>query len=107
MLAEENDEIKALFPVAKELEKIVAGELGREKGVFPNVDFYSGLTFTALGIPSDLFPAIFAVSRASGWTAHVIEYLQTNRIFRPRAMYVGEFGKKVAPVEERGAGSAG
>ncbi len=106
MLSDENSEIKALFPVAKELERIVVGELGERKGVFPNVDFYSGLTFTALGIPSDLFPAIFAVSRASGWTAHVIEYLQNNRIFRPRAMYVGEFGKKVVPMEERGAGSA-
>ena len=60
-----------------------------DKGIYPNVDFYSGIVYECLGIPKDLFTTIFAVARVVGWTAHIIEYNETNRIFRPRAIYRG------------------
>jgi citrate synthase len=100
-LAEGNPETVRLLEIARALEREVVSTLGEEKKIFPNVDFYSGLVFTALGIPTDLFVPIFAISRVAGWTARVLEYLQNNRIFRPRAMYVGEFGRKYAPLDER------
>jgi len=95
-------EAKKLFEVAQALEAEVVSTLGEEKRIFPNVDFYSGIVFAAMGIPSDFFAPIFAVSRVAGWTARVLEYLEHNRIFRPRAIYVGEFGRKVGPIDERG-----
>jgi citrate synthase len=75
--------------------------LGREKGVFPNVDFYSGLVYSAMGIPSDMFTPIFAVARVAGWTARVLEYLERNRIFRPRAVYTGPFNREYVPLADR------
>ena len=60
-----------------------------EKGLNPNVDFYSASTYYSLGIPIDLFTPIFAVSRMSGWTAHVLEQYRNNRLIRPRAEYKG------------------
>ena len=60
-----------------------------EKKLNPNVDFYSASTYYALGIPIDLFTPIFAVSRVSGWTAHVLEQYANNRLIRPRADYIG------------------
>jgi citrate synthase len=61
----------------------------REKGLYPNVDLYSGSAYYVMGIPTDLFTPIFAVSRIAGWTAHILEQLANNRIMRPRAEYVG------------------
>jgi citrate synthase len=69
--------------------------------IFPNVDFYSGIVYSCLGIPSDMFTHVFAVSRVPGWTARVPEYLYNNRIFRPRAMYTGEFNKELFPIDQR------
>lgn len=100
-LAENNQGVTLLFEIAKALEREVLSTLSPEKKVFTNVDFYSGLVFSAMGIPAETFAPIFAVSRVSGWTARVLEYLQHNRIFRPRAMYTGEFGREYVPVEER------
>ncbi len=94
-LAKTNKKVSPLFKTAQALEKEVIGTLGEEKGVFPNVDFYSGIVYSALEIPSELFTPIFAVGRVSGWTARVLEYLKKNRIFRPRAIYVGPFDKKL------------
>lgn len=74
----------------------------REKHMNPNVDFYSASTYYALGIPTDLFTPIFACSRISGWTAHVLEQYKNNRLIRPRAEYVGPRGLKYVPIEERG-----
>ena len=99
--AKKNKEASALFATAKALEKEVVGHLGKKKGIFPNVDFYSGIVYKAMGIPPDMFTPIFAVSRVAGWTARVTEYLQHNRIFRPRAIYSGKFDKTYIPVEER------
>jgi len=89
------------FDVARELESRVASRLGKEKKIFPNVDYYSGIVYDRLGIPTDMFTPIFAVSRVAGWTARVHEYLQHNRIFRPRAIYTGEFNKTVPPLDQR------
>lgn len=61
----------------------------REKGLYPNVDLYSGSAYYVMGIKTDLFTPIFAVSRIAGWTAHILEQLANNRIMRPRAEYVG------------------
>jgi citrate synthase len=69
--------------------------------IFPNVDSYSGMVFHMLGIQTDLFTPIFAMSRIAGWTSHAIEYLQTNRLIRPKALYVGKTGLPYIPIESR------
>ena len=78
---------------------IVVFDMNRE--IFPNVDFFSGIVYSCLDITPDIFTPIFAVSRVAGWTARVLEYLQNNRIFRPRAMYIGDFNKKFLPLAKR------
>jgi citrate synthase len=73
-----------------------------EKKLNANVDFYSASTYTTLGIDLDLFTPIFAVSRIAGWTAHVIEQLDDNRLIRPRAEYTGpEYPVKYVPMDQR------
>jgi citrate synthase len=74
----------------------------REKGLYPNVDLYSGSVYALLGIPKDLFTPIFAVSRVAGWTAHVLEEYQDLRLIRPSAQYVGPTDLKYVKVGERG-----
>ena len=78
-------------------------ELMRErKQLNANVDFYSATVYYSLGIPTDMFTPIFAIARTSGWTAHVLEQLADNRLYRPLSEYVGpEVGKKFVPIEER------
>lgn len=71
------------------------------KGLKPNVDFYSASVYTSLGIPRDLFTPIFAISRVSGWTAHILEQYADNRLIRPRAEYVGPTGRRYVPIEQR------
>ena len=100
-LVKGNKDVEPLFKTAYELEKKVVSELGAKKNIFPNVDFYSGIVYSCLGITPDMFTPIFAVSRVSGWTARVLEYLQNNRIFRPRAMYIGDFNKVFTPLARR------
>jgi citrate synthase len=74
----------------------------KEKRLNANVDFYSASTYTTLGLDVDLFTPIFAVSRISGWTAHVIEQLDDNRLIRPRAEYVGpKYPNRYVPMAER------
>jgi len=73
-----------------------------EKKLNANVDFYSASTYHILGIDVDLFTPIFAVSRISGWTAHVIEQLDDNRLIRPRAEYMGpDYPNRYVPIEQR------
>jgi len=80
----------------------IATVMKERKGLNANVDFYSATVYYSLGIPTDLFTPIFAISRTSGWTAHVLEQLGDNRLFRPLSEYVGpEPGKKVTPIDER------
>jgi citrate synthase len=72
------------------------------KNLNANVDFYSASTYYSLGIPIDLFTPIFAVSRMSGWTAHVLEQYRHNRLIRPRAEYIGTpVGQLWVPIAER------
>jgi citrate synthase len=72
-----------------------------KKGVYPNVDFYSGVIYKAIGIPTDLFTPIFAVARVAGWLAHWLEQLQNNRIFRPEQIYVGKTDVPYVPLQQR------
>ena len=86
------------FEMSQRIEALVKAE----KKLNPNVDFYSASTYYALGIPIDLFTPIFAVSRVSGWTAHVLEQYANNRLIRPRAEYIGpEYPQRYVPVEAR------
>lgn len=95
-LTEEKGEGK-LFEISKEIAKVVE----EEKGLLPNVDFFSATVYHSMGIDSDLFTPIFAMSRASGWTAHILEQYADNRLIRPRAEYVGATGRKYEPIENR------
>jgi citrate synthase len=75
--------------------------LGKKKGLAPNVDFYSASTYYQMGIPIDVYTPIFAMSRTAGWIAHVNEYLEDNRLIRPRARYVGPENQEFVPIEDR------
>ncbi|MDT7807006.1 MAG: citrate synthase [Acidobacteriota bacterium] len=72
-----------------------------EKKLYPNVDYYSGSAYYLMGIPLDLFTPIFAVSRISGWTGHILEQYANNRLIRPRAEYIGPRNVPYVPIEER------
>ncbi len=72
-----------------------------KKGMYPNVDFYSASTYYLMGIPLDLFTPIFAVSRISGWTGHILEQYANNKLIRPRAEYIGKRDQKYVPIAER------
>jgi citrate synthase len=85
------------YEMSKKMQEVVY----REKHLNANVDFYSASTYYALGIPTDLFTPIFACSRVSGWTAHVLEQYSNNRLIRPRAEYVGPRGLEYVPIEAR------
>jgi citrate synthase len=89
-----------LYRVAVAMEEVAAGILG-PKGIYPNVDFYSGIVYQSLGIPRDLFTPIFAVSRVAGWLAHWLEQLKHNRIYRPEQIYVGRHDVPYVPLEKR------
>jgi citrate synthase len=72
-----------------------------KKGMFPNVDFYSASTYYLMGIPLDLYTPIFAASRISGWTGHILEQYANNKLIRPRAEYIGARDLKYTPIDER------
>ena len=93
---------RAGMPIWYEMSERIEALVKADKKLNPNVDFYSASTYHALGIPVDLFTPIFAVSRVSGWTAHVLEQYANNRLIRPRAEYVGpEYPQRYVPVEAR------
>ncbi|SDH74611.1 citrate synthase [Alteribacillus bidgolensis] len=85
------------YDMSIKVEEMVVGE----KGLLPNVDFYSASVYHSLGIDHDLFTPIFATSRVSGWLAHILEQYSDNRLIRPRAEYVGPDKQKYIPVDER------
>jgi citrate synthase len=94
---------KAGQPLWYEMSQRIESLVRSEKKLNPNVDFYSATTYYALGIPVDLFTPIFAVSRISGWTAHVLEQYANNRLIRPRAEYVGPaYPQRYVALEARG-----
>ena len=72
-----------------------------EKGLYPNLDFYSGSVYSLLGIPHDLFTPIFASSRVAGWTAHVLEEYDDLRLIRPTAKYIGPTDLSYVPIDQR------
>ena len=86
------------FDISQRIEALVKSE----KKLNPNVDFYSASMYYTLGIPIDLYTPIFAVSRMSGWTAHILEQYANNRLIRPRADYIGpEYPQRFVPLEQR------
>jgi len=96
-LAESSGETR-WYDMSRRIEKI----MNEGKKLNSNVDFYSASVYYMLGIPPDLFTPIFAISRISGWTAHVLEQYENNRLIRPRAEYIGpEYPQPYVPVEKR------
>jgi len=91
----------AVVAISEAVEKAVAERLGT-KGLWPNIDFYSGVVFKALGIEAELFTPIFAMGRVAGWLAHWMEQMNTNRIYRPVQKYTGLREQPYVPLEERG-----
>ncbi|MFZ4598102.1 MAG: citrate/2-methylcitrate synthase, partial [Terrimicrobiaceae bacterium] len=80
----------------------IAAIMKERKGLNANVDFYSATVYYSLGIPTDMFTPIFAIARTSGWTAHVLEQLADNRLYRPLSEYTGPaIGKKFVPIGDR------
>jgi citrate synthase len=88
------------YQTAQELEKLAAPIYG-PKGVYPNVDFFSGIIYSTLGLPKDLFTPIFAMARVAGWLAHWFEQLKGNRIYRPEQQYVGHQDRGYVPLAQR------
>lgn len=85
-----------------EMSTLIDDTMFKEKGLMPNVDFYSATVYYSMGIPIDIYTPIFAVSRISGWLAHAFEQYANNRIYRPRGKWVGAVGLKYVPVSQRG-----
>lgn len=85
------------FDMSEKLEKLMF----EKKGMYPNVDFYSASTYYMMGIPLDLYTPIFAISRIAGWSGHILEQYQDNKLIRPRAEYVGERNLKYTPIDAR------
>ena len=85
------------FEMSQHIEKIMHDS----KGMYPNVDFYSASTYYLMNIPLDLYTPIFAVSRISGWTGHILEQYANNKLIRPRAEYIGARDQKYVPIGER------
>jgi citrate synthase len=93
--------VNPMFETARAVEQICEDRLGR-KGVYANVDFYSGILYSEMGIPADQFTAIFAIARSAGWLAHWREQLADNRIFRPTQVYTGLPIRDYIPITRRG-----
>jgi citrate synthase len=94
-----------LLDIALELEKIaLEDEYFVSRKLYPNVDFYSGLIYEAMGMPVAMFPVLFAIPRTSGWIAQWLEMVQDSdqKIARPRQIYTGEPKREYVPVSERG-----
>lgn len=92
---------KSAEPQFFAMSTVLDDEMKSRKGLLPNVDFYSASVYYAMGIPLDLFTPIFAVSRISGWCAHVFEQYSKNRIYRPRGEWIGKEGLKYVPIAQR------
>ena len=88
------------YEIAVEMERVVSEKLG-DRGIYPNVDFYSGLVYRKMGIPTDLFTPVFAIARVAGWLAHWKEQLVENRIFRPTQIYNGLHEIAYTPIDQR------
>jgi len=96
MMGEKKGEMK-WFNMSQKIEKAMLDK----KGMYPNVDFYSASTYYLMDIPLDQYTPIFAISRISGWTGHILEQYGNNKLIRPRAEYIGERDLKYTPIDER------
>ncbi|MCB9619517.1 MAG: citrate synthase [Sandaracinus sp.] len=90
-----------IYSIAVELERQMKDLVGH-KGIAPNVDFYSGIVYEKLGLDTDNFTPVFAISRVSGWLAHLLEQLEDNRIYRPSQVWTGTADRTVVPIADRG-----
>jgi 2-methylcitrate synthase len=84
-----------------EIARIVDEVMQKEKGLYPNLDFYTAVAYLVMGIPRDLYTPLFVCSRITGWCAHVIEQQDHNRLIRPRALYTGPPPQAYVPLEQR------
>jgi citrate synthase len=84
-----------------QMSKDIDDTMQKEKGLLPNVDFYSASVYYSMGIPIDIYTPIFAVSRVSGWLAHIFEQYSKNRIYRPRGEWIGKEGLTWKPIASR------
>lgn len=94
-------EVQTFTAIALRAEKMMMEKLGETKGIWPNVDFFSGPVYTYIGIPKDLFTPLFAASRSPGWCAHMLEYWQDNKLIRPLDYYNGQLDIPYVPIEQR------
>ncbi len=94
------EEVKTLYQIARRLEEVTTQKTA-SRNIYPNVDFYSGIVLEALGIPVDLFTAIFSMARVSGWCSHWLEQIDTNRLFRPSQEYIGDHQRAYVPIKNR------
>jgi len=92
--------VSRYYEIARTVEEVAKDRLAA-KGVYPNVDFYSGILYAELGIPADQFTVLFAVARSAGWLAHWSEQIADNRIFRPTQVYTGEALREYIPLAKR------
>jgi 2-methylcitrate synthase len=88
---------KVLYPVSERIEAVMR----REKGMFPNLDFYSASAYRFLGVPTAMFTPLFVISRITGWSAHIFEQRANNRLIRPTADYTGPAQRPVVPIGKR------
>ncbi|MCL4220133.1 MAG: citrate synthase [Phycisphaerales bacterium] len=89
-----------LYIKSSRIEEIMEREVAA-KGIYPNVDFYSATTYHCIGLRLDLFTPMFAMSRLGGWSGHIIEQLHDNRLFRPKAEYIGPHNAPYIPMDQR------
>jgi len=89
-----------LYALAEETERVALELLG-QKRVYPNIDFYSGIVYEQMGIPTDTFTSIFAMARVAGWLAHWLEQVKENKLFRPDQIYEGEHNRNYLPLDNR------
>jgi len=90
----------ALYDKSTAIEKTMATAVAA-KGIYPNVDFYSATTYHCIGLPLDLFTPMFVVGRIGGWSAHILEQLADNRLFRPDVDYKGPHDVRYTPIDKR------
>lgn len=93
--------VEKLLQIAIRAEKMMEEKLSKTKGIWPNVDFFAGPLYVSIGIPPDLFTPIFSSARTVGWCAHLFEYWQNNKIFRPLDNYTGDLDLKYVPMDRR------
>lgn len=99
-IAKKDEQARMWLNIGAKIEKAITTKL-KEKRIYPNIDFYSGIAIYHLGISIPMFTPVFATGRIVGWLAHVLEQLKDNRIYRPRVIYTGDKRKPYIPIDQR------